>query len=435
MRDTAGASATRDTRLLVMTLALSAGMLLILASFRFPQSTTTPAVPLTPAAPLERLAARATYAELARVLAGLDRQIAPRLVALRTPAAPDAGLAPALDVPAVRVGPDRAIALVGPDRRADGFAKSADVEGIIALDGPRGLALVKVVAGPDAPEISGGEVPAGPGYAAAVEAVAHGLGVRPFYYGRVDREPDARWEQPALRFSALQHTPPSGSAIFLLDGTFVGLGTADERGFVVVPAGVLRSAVTRLEASGSVPVVDIGAEVAPLTDDLQHALGVDFGIVVTHVLDGGPASGVLEPGDVLRRIDGREMRTMDDFRAAIARDGSGTIAVDFRRRAESIAATIDPSGSRDATEQGLRQLGLDMRAVRGAGSEVVRVAPRSAAARAGLVAGDVITLIDQVKAPSPDAIERAFRNRDGRERLVVGVQRGRRHLLLVLTVP
>ena len=66
--------ARRETRLLLATIAVSVGMLLLLARFRFPEEagrqTVEPA-----AAPLERLAARATFDELAGTMADLERRI------------------------------------------------------------------------------------------------------------------------------------------------------------------------------------------------------------------------------------------------------------------------------------------------------------------------------------------------------------------------
>lgn len=438
MSGTVRAPGSRETRLLVTTLAISAGMLLVLAGFRFPpDEVTTPEAPVAPAAPLERLAARATYIELARILAGLEQQIAPRVVALRAAGHGDGASAPTLDVPAVRIGSDRAMALVGPDGSADRFGMSPQVEGIIALDAPRGLALVKVV--PDsspAPELGAEDALPAPGYAASIDVGPHGPGIRPFYYGRVDREIDARWGQPVLRFSALQHTPPAGSAIFLLDGRFVGLGAPDDRGFVVVPADALRQAVERLEAEGSVAIAEIGIEVAPLTDELEAALSVPAGVVVAHVMSDGPAAKKIEPGDVIQRIDGQDVRTVRDYAAALARTRAGQpVNVESRRHGESVTASVVPVSRVRISEKPSRQLGLDLRPLRGAGSEVARVVPHGAAALAGVLTGDVITLVDREQAPGPAAIERAFANTASPGRLIVGVQRGRRHLVLVLSKP
>lgn len=314
---------------------------------------------------------------------------------------------------------------------------SPQVEGVIALDAPRGLALVKVV--PDstpAPELGAEDALPAPGYAASIDVGPHGPGIRPFYYGRVDRETDARWGRPVLRFSAVQHTPPAGSAIFLLDGRFVGLGTPDDGGFVVVPADALREAVDRLEAEGSVAIAEIGVEVAPLTDELQAALSVPAGVVVAHVMSEGPAAKTLQPGDVIQRIEGHDVRTMYDYTAALARVRAGQpVTVEARRHGESVTASIVPVSRVRISEEPSRQLGLDLRLLRGAGSEVVRVIPRGAAALAGVLTGDVITLVDRLQAPAPAAIERAFSAAASPSRLIIGVQRGRRHLVLVISKP
>ena len=74
----------RETRLLLLTLGVSVVMLLVLARFRFPEERGVPTLPeRPPAAPLERLAARATYDELASIVGELERRIAPALVVLQ----------------------------------------------------------------------------------------------------------------------------------------------------------------------------------------------------------------------------------------------------------------------------------------------------------------------------------------------------------------
>ena len=101
----------RETRLLLATIAVSAGMLLLLARFRFPDEASRQTTESAPA-PLERLAARATYDELASVMADLERRISPSLFALGTQG--DDGLR---YLPAVRVTADRAVVMLPADRR------------------------------------------------------------------------------------------------------------------------------------------------------------------------------------------------------------------------------------------------------------------------------------------------------------------------------
>src|SRR6185437_9473543 len=69
----------RETRLLLLTIAVSVGALLLLSRFRFPAQApiVTPSPP-----PLERLAARATYDELADIITQLQARLEPGLVVL-----------------------------------------------------------------------------------------------------------------------------------------------------------------------------------------------------------------------------------------------------------------------------------------------------------------------------------------------------------------
>ena len=80
MQDTPARGSGRETRLLLVTIAVSVATLLLLARFRFPADEVQPTDPAP--APPERLAARATYDELAGIMADLERRIAPSLEVL-----------------------------------------------------------------------------------------------------------------------------------------------------------------------------------------------------------------------------------------------------------------------------------------------------------------------------------------------------------------
>ena len=107
----------RETHLLLVTIAVSVGVLLLLARFRFPDEVASQPVE-SAAAPFERLAARATYDELASIMADLERRIGPRVTILRTHS-PDG---PGPPVVAPRLTGNRAVALLGPDEELGGTA-------------------------------------------------------------------------------------------------------------------------------------------------------------------------------------------------------------------------------------------------------------------------------------------------------------------------
>lgn len=71
------------------------------------------------------------------------------------------------------------------------------------------------------------------------------------------------------------------------------------------------------------------------------ALGIDYGstVVVASVSPGGPAEGVLEPGDELLEIDGEPVATDPELRAAIQAAGTGA-EVELGIRRDGVARTV-----------------------------------------------------------------------------------------------
>ena len=97
----------RETRLLLATLAVSVAMLLLLARYRFPDEPGSHQSVEPAPAPLERLAARATFDELASIMADLERRILPSLVTVAGQAASGTTY-----VPGVQLSSDRAVATI-----------------------------------------------------------------------------------------------------------------------------------------------------------------------------------------------------------------------------------------------------------------------------------------------------------------------------------
>jgi S1-C subfamily serine protease len=77
-------------------------------------------------------------------------------------------------------------------------------------------------------------------------------------------------------------------------------------------------------------------------------------------------------------------------------------------------------------------LGLTLRRQVGIGAEVVRVDRASAADRAGLAVGDVITLFAGVAAPTPDQVMRTFTSVRAGQRVLIAVTRGEVHHVMTL---
>jgi membrane-associated protease RseP (regulator of RpoE activity) len=416
----------RETRLLLATIAVSIGMLLLLARFRFPEEAGRQAAEPAPA-PLERLAARATYEELAAVMADLERRILPSIVPLATQG--EDGLR---FVPAVRISADRAVAILGRERRPAASRTNAAPR-VLLRDPDTELIVVEVSPDPGAiPLFPAGAPRPGPRYVAAAEAAGGVAAIRPVYIGRVDPVSDARWPDALVSIAGLQQVIPVGAAVFSLEGMFLGLATESGDRLSIVRAATLRNAATT--ANGTEPARDgaLPIEVESLTASLAKAAGADKGVMVSYVSPAASQNG-LASGDVIQAVDGTEITSVAGFRQlAATRKPGATVALSLVRRGEPRKATIVAVDDGVPAPLPAGDFGAALRSVGGVGSEVITVQRNSAADRAGLRQGDIIIAIDANEAPDVAAIARAFRAMKPQEPVLLTVRRGTDHRVLAL---
>ncbi len=231
--------------MLLIVITLSVIVLAVLSQFRFPHTEggaheISGATPL----PLERLAARATYDELATIIAELGRRVGPQVRVLRVDAAGEQRY-----VPALRVRPDLLLAHVRGDTRILSIVDTAAPIDVVAFDAERELVLLRVPA--DASSVvafqSGSQSAARPRYVAAVEGTPGGPALRPLFLGRTDRIEDEHYEEGLLVLGGVLLASP-GSLIFGLDGTLVGLCVIDDGYAAGVTSRSIQSAVDRMLA-------------------------------------------------------------------------------------------------------------------------------------------------------------------------------------------
>ncbi len=436
----------RETRLLLLTLAVSVVMLLVLARFRFPAERGVPSLPeRPPAAPLERLAARATYDELASIVAELERRIAPALVVLQLNPRGERGAAPAGQpgtapefVPGVRVRPDAVVAMIEPGASVVGIVGSDAVPIVEAYDPLRALAVVKVPPIADAPpgiwERSPRDQLNGR-YVAVVEGTLGGPTLRPTFLGRADPIRDLRWSGPLLVLGGALQTP-SGSLVFSLDARLVGMSVFEEGSAAIVPASALLSLVTAMSIAPPPPPGDIGVTVQALTPALAAATGASAGVVVAGVEAGGPADGLVRFGDVVESIGGERVTTPRVFSVLVQRAPPGrTLTLRLVRAGEYADVDVTAAAGVAAAPGDVSELGLVLRTRAGEGAEVVDVTAGSAAARAGLAPGDVITRFGDQARPTPAQVRRIYQRAASGAWLLAGVTRDGRHLVLALGRP
>jgi S1-C subfamily serine protease len=159
--------------------------------------------------------------------------------------------------------------------------------------------------------------------------------------------------------------------------------------------------------------------------------GAAVGVVVAWVDADGAASEELRVGDVIEELDGRALATREHWDVRMARLSAGeTLRLRQRRHGElrEITVVALPSAAPDAN----RSLGLTLQTRSTIGAEVVRVDERTAADRAGLAVGDVITLVGDISAPTPAQVVRSYNSIAQGERLMVAITRGDAHIVTVL---
>ena len=424
-----GSGISRETRLLLLTLVVSAGVLFLLARFRFPdQPTTESPVPQ----PLERLAARATFDELASIVGQLEARVTPSLVVLRVSSA---SASPAF-TPGFRIRDDVAVTLLDPEQQVQGLIGDAEaVPVILAADPVRRIALVRVPSRPSPYVPVGGWDGAlsTPSYVAVAEGTRGGATLRPLFLGRTDPFMESRWDKPLLALGGTASAEP-GSFVFHLDGHLTGMVVDTEGGLALVPASALLEAGNQLFQGGARDAGDLGIEVQALSAVLATAAQAQYGSMVTYVDPLGPAKGALQVGDVIDAIDGDAVYSVDSLSIRIARTRPGSTVrarvTRFGHQLEvSLVARARPSSEGSAPTL---LLGLTLRAIAGIGAEVVRVESQSAAARAGLLPGDIITQVVDRRAPLPRDVTQAFAAAAAKSTLLLGIDRQGKHHVTAL---
>ncbi|HEY5617197.1 MAG TPA: PDZ domain-containing protein [Vicinamibacterales bacterium] len=393
---------SRETRLLLITALLSVVALWILARIRFPdQPAGTPVQPI-----FTQLAPRPALDSLASEIA----QLRPRLE-------------PLLAGSALRVRDDAAITLLDTNTRRQ--------EGIIGFDPASRLAVINAPFLPAPPPVPWTPRDARePRYLIASDVSTGTVTLRPVFVGSLVATRSATWAQPIWLIPTGTGLTP-GAFVFTTDALLAGMVIDEGPQLAILPGTALLAEADRLFNQPSNASGELGVQVQELAAPIARATGASHGVVVTQVDPNGPSADALAIGDVLEAVDGTPLETPLHWKALIFRLMAGqSVSMRVRRNGQSRELTLTAAPARAL--HGTPTLGLELRNMPGTGSAIARVEIGSIADRAGLRAGDVITLAGGTKAPSPAAVMRTIERASAGEAVLVAFVRDGTHAVTAL---
>ncbi|MDB5329089.1 MAG: protease Do [Phycisphaerales bacterium] len=226
----------------------------------------------------------------------------------------------------------------------------------------------------------------------------------------------------------------SGGPLVNLHGEVVGINTAiasRSGGFqgigFAIPSNEAKFVYSSLKAHGKVTRGWLGVSISDVARDLPKAQSFGYkgaaGVLVEQTFPNTPATGRLQAGDIIESLDGKPVKNVLELRNAVAatspntdvkmnvfRDGKDQdVTLKIGEQPEDLTAVAAGHGTAHGTAGGAaasaEALGMNLTNpsdqlaekygfgdVRN-GALVTRVQPRSAAERAGIRPGDVITKV------------------------------------------
>jgi Do/DeqQ family serine protease len=252
----------------------------------------------------------------------------------------------------------------------------------------------------------------------------------------------------------------SGGPLFDVEGRIIGMNTLINgigRGLAfAIPSAMLEDVSAQLIERGRVqrPWLGIRIETLGKNNTLREQItGIEQGVVVYTIEADAPAyKSDLRAADVITEVDGAPVATDRDLQKQILRKKIGqTILLTVWRRGTTLkipVATAELPGelTRVANPQPPKPkgvtadaLGLQLKdAESGAGAVVAGIAPESAASRAEIVAGDIITAVETKPVANAEACVRAIAgaaHERGEKGVLLNIERkGRRTFAVLKTV-
>ncbi|MDX1742406.1 MAG: Do family serine endopeptidase [Ruegeria sp.] len=231
----------------------------------------------------------------------------------------------------------------------------------------------------------------------------------------------------------------SGGPLFNMDGEVVGVNSAIYSptggsvglGFAVT-SNIVEHIAADLRDDGMVSRGWLGVSIQNVSPDLAAAMGIESytGALVSDVVEGSPAEGVLQQGDVILTFNDEPVDSSSELPLLVGTTKVGTdsvLTVLRNGKEQQVELTIGQHQSASAqidkpVDEGISGTALGVtvapltdsnRAEMGVGENVDGVLvtdlkPDSPAAKAGLQRGDVIVKLGGKETATPDALKAAL---------------------------
>ncbi len=245
----------------------------------------------------------------------------------------------------------------------------------------------------------------------------------------------------------------SGGPLFNMRGEVIGINTAiiSPSGGSIgigfsIPAKMASGVVAQLREFGETRRGWLGVRIQPVSDEIAESLGMDKaqGALVAGIMKDGPvANGVIEPGDVIIKFDGKDVREMRDLPRIVADSPVGEevdVVIVRKGKEQTIKVTLgrledsedapetdsDEDTQEEGTDQGeqsdvasMNTLGMVMQELSDEERDAFSISPDvsgvlisevedgSPASEKGIEPGEVITEVAQEAVSMPkDVIDR-----------------------------
>ena len=240
------------------------------------------------------------------------------------------------------------------------------------------------------------------------------------------------------------------SQIFTRSGGSIGLSFA-------IPTTVVKNVVKQLRKEGKVTRGWFGVTIQDVDKNLADSFGLERprGALISQIAPEGPAERAgFRAGDIVLRLDGNEIETSSDLPHVVGLIAPNTkVDVDLVRDGKEMMLVLQVGGLAADEELSLLGKGMDNidsllglvleesskldrdRYGISGGVTVLEVDPRSSAAEAGIIPGDVITLVGSKPIKGTSSFEKAVKNLKSGKSVPIRLIRRGSHMFIGMKIP